>query len=266
MISDLLNLIYFYLDIDEIYKIKALNPNINLYLKHVKSPTGKEQSYLRYKKWMEHGKRYDMDWASYSGYLEVVKYFDSKNKNCSSSAIGIASSKGFLKIVKYLMAKNKPISTYAIEGASAKGNLGIVKLIDPRIRKENPLSRCSIGNLWMKHAMKNACRNGHLEVVNYLDSKGYPLSADAFDKASEENRLNVVKYLVSRNCPYSKWAIDMSSCYGHLEMVKYLISKNKQYSGNAIHFARKNGHEDIVNYLIKMREINLQDSEDYPGT
>ncbi len=88
-----------------------------------------------------------------------------------------------------------------------------------------------------------AVKNGHLEFVKYLVSKGANVRDLGFPlyMATRYGQLNIVKYLVEdceANVSGVKFALYMATRYGHLNIVKYLsvmikrkevvnISKNK---------------------------------------
>lgn len=128
-----------------------------------------------------------------------------------------------------------------------------------------------------------ASRNGHLEVVKYLCSKGEECSEFAVDWASREGHLELVKYLCSQgivDVVYTEnsvtWAsvggyleiikylnsvseipedtkknIMTNACrYGKLELVKYLESENVPYAGEDIAYACAMGQLEIVKFII----------------
>lgn len=125
MNSDLIQVISYYLDIDDFYRTrKLLKTRIDLYLKYAKCPTGQEESFLKYKlKYDKLGKNIKdkkisfynkfndiyrskvwneknyFDWACYSGYLELVKILP---KIESSRAFDFACRSGHFEMVKYL--------------------------------------------------------------------------------------------------------------------------------------------------------------------
>lgn len=121
MSLDLIQIIGFYLDIDEFYDLKdILGLDIKFYLWNVKCPTKKEETYLTYKKDIKDYPEYDIDWACYAGYYEVVKFFDKLNYSYSSFAIDIACYYGDLKIIKYLHRKKYPFSINSVRWAKKK--------------------------------------------------------------------------------------------------------------------------------------------------
>ena len=50
---------------------------------------------------------YTMDLASYNGYLSIVQYLHSMNKNCTKDAMDWASENSHLPVVEFLHSINK---------------------------------------------------------------------------------------------------------------------------------------------------------------
>ena len=127
MISNLLHIIGLYLDIDEFYKIKdEIKLSVVYYCKNVKDII-KCSSYLT--NYMSDTKHTEMDWASLSGYLEVVKYLHYIKKDCTTQAMDFASARGNLKLVQYLHSIGKNCTTNAMDDASKNNHYDVVKYL-----------------------------------------------------------------------------------------------------------------------------------------
>jgi len=84
--------------------------------------------------------------------------------------------------------------------------------------------------------------------------------SQALSLAAESGHLNIVQYLVSKG-EYNESALRLAAQYGHLNIVKYLLQPvklNRKYKGYDIHtfyddvlrIAAKNGHLQVVQYLV----------------
>ena len=94
-----LYIIFFYLNVDELYKIKdTFRLNVIYYCINVKT--------IKQTKWSDDyftcDNKNEMDLESCKGYLEVVKYVHFIGKDCTTNAMDFASHNGHLEVVKYL--------------------------------------------------------------------------------------------------------------------------------------------------------------------
>lgn len=108
MIPELFEIIYQYLDIDDIYRLK-IKIDLKLYLKNVKVPTGREKSYQEYKvELIENYQETDtnLKWACFAGYIEIAKYYLKKykyNKLELEESLNLALCEEHLDIIKLLV-------------------------------------------------------------------------------------------------------------------------------------------------------------------
>ena len=87
-------------------------------------------------------------------------------------------------------------------------------------------------------ALRQASRNGHLEIVKYLIENGANIHAEndyALRWASNEGHLEVVKYLIKKGTDVhaeNDHALRWASGKGHLEIVKFLIENHETINMN----------------------------------
>ena len=146
--------------------------------------------------------------ACFRGHLPIVEYLISKGadieaKDKSGNSLIHFSSTRFLSIVQYLIEKRN---------------------IDKDIKGYEE-----------RAPLHHACNGGHLQIVEYLISKGANI------EAKDKNKKTPLHY----------------ACYkGHLQIVEYLISKGanikaKDSSENTpLHYASKMSQTDVVKYLL----------------
>lgn len=240
MISDLIQLISHYLDIDEIYRVKELlNLNVNMYLKYVKCPTGREISYLNNlcccnecfdgnsDNSDDEGLNYcvkEFCWAIHAGYLEVVKYLDPGPNYSRVGIMHLVLKDSHLEILKYLRSKEYKLS--------------------------------SDFNMFL---------NGELETLKYLESINTPIPIWGLRLAISGNQLEMVKYLdLKLKVNYDpRYVINLASEEGKLDILKYFYEeKGESLPKSAINLAISNNHLDVVEYLSdknqrKVRTINI---------
>jgi hypothetical protein len=142
LISDLKNLIYSYLSVEEILTIfgdNHISRDKFLEIYPVKFPT--------------------IDEASENGHLSVVQYLFRKGIKPTSDSISLASAEGHLSVVQYLFRNGIKPTDDTIEWASECGHLEIVQFL------------CEYGVEATSYAISVARKNGHLSIVQYLESK-----------------------------------------------------------------------------------------------
>lgn len=134
MYQEIIQLISHYLDIHEIYRIKdLLNLNIKIYLKNVKCPI-KDKKYRKYTTYeCCEDCESDLAWASFYGYLEIVKYLAPTHNNSGDpdSPINLASWRGHLEIFKFLYDNNY-YKEFEIDDAYQHGHLDILEFFDSK--------------------------------------------------------------------------------------------------------------------------------------
>lgn len=173
MNQDIIQVISYYLDIDENYRLKnILNLNINLYFKYVQVPIGNEKSYLEYIKKYKYYKKSDVDWASFAGFIEVFKKL-SKKEEIGIITFQCAIDNQKMEMVKYLNENydifNMPLSSYCIDDH--------VVLVSKYV------------------FAKLAIENRDLEMLEYLVENKYPVSRYAIEHAVKHEYTEIIDYL-----------------------------------------------------------------------
>ena len=82
---------------------------------------------------------------------------------------------------------------FASEGAAAGGHLEILKWLK------------SEGFPWDERACKRAAQHGHFEILKWLRSEGCPWDASACSRAAAGGHLEVLRWLRSEGCPWDRW-------------------------------------------------------------
>ena len=172
---------------------------------------------------------------------------------------------------------HRVVETYnqeAFTDAATAGDLGIIKLaiaVQPKLmHTQNSCGRT---------AMMSAAKCGHLNVVEFLASKGGSLGYDfrhqtAYLLAVRHGHVDVVKWLYSRYIIVrddrnsdGRTALHLAAHGGHLQMVRFVLSTNEMllpsrdiYGQTALMLACANGNSSIVAFLLhKNAVVDMQD-------
>ena len=141
-----------------------------------------------------------------------------------------------------------PIINQALRNAARNGHVEIVKYL---------ITNGANVHANNNQALRNAALGGHLEVVKYLiedhDANVNPEHDHVLSGAVEYGHLDVVKYLVSKGANVharDDYALCCAVEYGHLEVVKYLVEDHgANVDDDPVRWAAYNGHVEVVKYL-----------------
>ena len=119
-----------------------------------------------------------LPFAAQNGYFEIVKYLmsiSSINVETLNNSLALASAKNHLEIVKFFVTNGVDVNAnnnIALQWASNNGYLNIVKyLIENGAGSENNISQSDILSRRLRNSLQLALRNGHDEVVKFLESE-----------------------------------------------------------------------------------------------
>lgn len=96
----------------------------------------------------------------------------------------------------------------------------------------------------------NASQLGHLEMVKWLDQKGYIWRDNAFMCAIENGHLEIVQYLYRDSIILTGYMANEAARKGHLEILKWLRDKGCPWGMRVCQYSRDNGHLDVLKWAI----------------
>ncbi len=103
-----------------------------------------------------------------------------------------------------------------------------------------------------KYGLIEACRGGHLQLVDFMIYKSeYSVQLNYGLKAAcEENKRNIVDYLINRGCKYCFEGFIGACLGGHRPLVDYMISEGAYNWDVGLESACEGGHRDLVDLMI----------------
>jgi hypothetical protein len=109
-------------------------------------------------------------------------------------------------------------------------------------------------------AIDNAAANGHVDVIDFLYSRGHHGSSNGADHAANGGHLNTIKYLNNKGIRCSINGTRNAAEHGYLNIISFIyenyyeiygrISNLSKYFDNSVaDMAAMNGHRHIIEYL-----------------
>ncbi len=99
--------------------------------------------------------------------------------------------------------------------------------------------------------LRNCINNGHVNILEWLSSKGIEPLAHDIEHAIVNNHINVCKFFAEKNLLPLFWKSNL--LYKSIEMLKWLISKDYTCSSNDSYQAVIDGKLDIVKFLVERK-------------
>lgn len=227
----------------------------------------------------EHGGTTALQWASRSGYLEVVQILLQHRANVNAqggahgTALQAASRGGHVEVVKLLLVYGANINALswrygtALQAASEGAHIYIVRILLEAGANVN--TNCGpYGS-----PLQAASRGGHVEVVELLLKRGADVNGDdgrynsALQTASLGGHIETVKVLLNNganiNAQGGRYgsAFQAASVRGYVEVVRVLLEKGANISasggayGTPVRAASTKGHLDVVKILSEWGSV-----------
>ncbi|KAF1321154.1 Alpha- and gamma-adaptin-binding protein p34, partial [Globisporangium splendens] len=171
-------------------------------------------------------------------------------ENCSKTMLwsprimDIAAAHGQLETLQWLqtLPENPGCTRAAIENAARNGHVNVVVWL----QHHAPVQQSSV-------AIVNAIECGHLEVVRFLHDQGHALRAPAhaIACAAKRNRLDILQWMHEHYAvDWTSDAMDSAAERGHLQIVQWLhANRIEGCTTTAMNQAAANGHLDMVQWL-----------------
>ncbi|KAJ3334043.1 hypothetical protein HDU76_012573 [Blyttiomyces sp. JEL0837] len=135
-----------------------------------------------------------------------------------------------------------------INRAALFGSLQVLQYLDKH--RKTPASASDF-----HEGFRDAALNGHFEIVEFLDKKGYGCTTEAMDKAAQNGHYDIVKYLhENRKEGCTTLAVDGAIARGSLRIVRFLKeNRTEGCSEEALVTAclRPTGSVQMVEFIVR---------------
>ncbi len=220
-------------------------------------------------------KRYDYaditknvcDYAIIAGKLDVYKWLKSKGHLGIQNACALSAAYGHVHILKWVRKHNFGWDERTCRAAARNGNLEI--LIWAREQKCPWDYRICIDAILNNHldilkwAISNGCNIntsqnyywaalcGHINIIKWLQEKGYVWDIHTTKGAASGGHLNLLKWLRENSCPWDTGVCEDAAQNGHLHIIRWAIKNGCVMGKKTLHLAIQNNHYNVVDYLRK---------------
>lgn len=264
--NDIIDLISYFLNIDEIYVLKYfMYPNIDRYLRNIMGPMGMKKSYLSmeksYQKFPDDSR---LIWAARNGYLEILMYFNSIGYQYAEDEEDPEQTRLIYELSGNLDIHAKNDEAFRL--CCANGHLEPAKLI---FGLDGQVDMYAMDEYVFKHSYKN----GHFEIFKWLLALVWKIDADTvnilFDWIHKMGYLNTSDQLWFGtnidsgedrllNIHGHDVPLFRKSCEdGRLDISKLLLGLNVKlniHAGNEIAFRSSciNNHPETAKWLFEL--------------
>jgi hypothetical protein len=196
-------------------------------------------------KWMEGSFAPDIcNSAVRGGQFETIKWLCSRGYMLDEKSYKYAGQSGNIELVELVEYLNAvPMPKSMIVWAAASGNLDMVKWIEVR------------GFGWKSSAYNVAARGGHLHVLKYFRQRGHAHTLHVCTDAARGGHLEVLQWLVQHRFWANVVVSREAAAYGHLHIIKWLRETNYLWDVPVIaSAAAENNQRHILEYLQEIGE------------
>ena len=179
------------------------------------------------------------------GNLTMLKWLHSHDLYVDRN-LNVAVGYGHFDIVKWLIIDlNEKCDDCTLGYAAEKDDIKTLCFLHKHT------SHTFIGQ---RTAMFYAARNGHLEILNWLNANHYKCDHLAMNTAAANGQLEALQWLhANRREGCTERAMYMAAVNGHLEVVQWLhANRSEGCIKTALEKASENGHRKLVKWLKKV--------------
>jgi ankyrin repeat protein len=215
-----------------------------------------------------------IDWASYNGNLEIIKWLHSHGKQCTDAAINYAATNGHFEVVKYLIEQGKNCESNVMDSMAHEGNLEMVKFLHSYGKTCTNAAidyaamnghfetliwlYQNVDNLCSINTMEHAALSGHTEIVIWLQKHKVPITDKAIADAISANHIEIAEFL--QLCKEKDNTMRFVCENGYLHLAKLLYQSGEyEFTPEMIELAKLNNHNNIITWfeLISQKNNNI---------
>ena len=195
-----------------------------------------------------------IDGAAENGHLNIIKWLSQTYSEygvclCTESAMDRAAKNGYLNVVKWLNENYWGLHSPSImDFAAENGHLDVLEYLH-----KNTIGKCSV------NAIELATKNGYLNVLkffydNFHNAKFY-MGADTLRTAARFGYIDIIKWLDEKGYTPTIEALNISFENNHINMdsVKWLYNRIKKYpNNNSMYNAASKGHLKVLKWYNEL--------------
>lgn len=171
-----------------------------------------------------------------------------------------AAAAGDLSVVVYAGEMHAPQDQTAVYAACKNGHLDVV---DWLVGSGCPWKEQNEGD--QPHVGGKACssaaKGGHLHVLQFLRSQHVNAKWNGKTpmKAAERGHLEVLRWAIENRCPVDAYTYHGAAMYGHIHILEYLHTTHAPYDAFAANAAAGQGHVHVLEWFKEHGYILWQD-------
>ena len=96
-----------------------------------------------------------------------------------------------------------------------------------------------------------AAKHGHLEMLKWARSVGYPWDPNTTSAAAAGGHLDCLRYAVEEGCPWHPEITLIAAFNGHLDCLRYAVEEGRPWHPSTTWGAAQNGHLDCLRYAVE---------------
>lgn len=102
-------------------------------------------------------------------------------------------------------------------------------------------------------------RNGYLDILDFLYTKGFVMDEDYIGCAARNGKLEVLKYLHHKEAKMTPEVANNAAEKGHLPVVEWLYGVGVLPDQDGLNEATGNGHQEIVLFVMDRSDYRPTD-------
>lgn len=97
----------------------------------------------------------------------------------------------------------------------------------------------------------SAARGGHLDVLQWLRSKGCYMLKNTCAAAARGGHLEVLQWARAKRCPWDKWTCNEAAEGGHLGVLQWATENGCEWDNGVLVFAAGGGHLGVLEWAVE---------------
>jgi hypothetical protein len=156
-------------------------------------------------------------------------------------SVTVAAESGSLEIVKYRIATCYSGEEWLLPYAMRHGQLETVEYLYERaVAKKAKFRRETM--------LRNAVKSGSVEMLEWVESKGYKVYSDAIEFMAEYGHVHLLELMLARGKYISPEATKHAALNGHIHVLQWLYDRGLFWKHYTI-YAAQSGRIDVLEWM-----------------